>query len=638
MNKRNTASSDSTVNWVNNHHWELLLVFILIISFCLVMVNLTNSGASYDEPSLYEYSDRMVDAYKKMAFGESIESLFDFYIMAYYGAAYLILGRVPLALIGMFAPGLDTYNAWHLVNFATFLLSSWLIFRLTRRIASKPAAFFAAVLYLTQPLLWGHGVMNPKDVPFMAAFIATIVTGLKMVDLFDQSATGLARDTRAGFIHWSKTKKIAMLILVIIAVILLVDRIGANILFKGVVHSGLTKVFNVPAGHWMYPILTMIIPNSTAAPIATYLSKAIRLLNLVELIVIIGISLTCGIFVWRKSSPKAKALILAGIVSGLTVATRVIGPAAAGLVTFYAFMKNSKQRWQLSVGYVAVNMVVTYFAWPFLWGNPIFKFFDSLRVMVAFPWDGTVRFEGSNFLAGDLPFYYLPKLISIQFTVPLLVLALTGTYLLIKKGVKQEPKWDTGIIMLIWFWAPLFIVMALQPNSYDNFRQFLFIIPPLFVMAGVAIDAIGRLVRQPGLRAILVGAGLLPGIIAGVWLHPYEYVYYNALVGWTASVERRYETDYWGTSMCEAGRFVSDQTSQLSVVVLNDEILRRLFERCSTQTLDIRLDPGETLGITPEFAVFLSRFDHDQNYYRDLGSLLAIQRGKTIFAVVKGIP
>ena len=638
MNQRNTASSDSIVNWVKNYRWELLLVVILLISFSLVLANLTDYGASYDESTLYEYSDRMADAYKKMAFGESIESLFDFYIMAYYGAAYLILGRVPLALIETIAPGLDTYDAWHTVNFATFLLGSWLIFLLTRRIASKPAAFFAAVLYLSQPLLWGHGVMNPKDVPFMTAFIATIVTGLKMVDLFDQSDTGLTKEARTGFIRWNKTKKIAMLIIVIIVVILLTDRIGANFLFKGVAHFGLTKVFNVPSDHWMNPILTVIIPNSTAVPIAAYLSKAIRLLNLVELVVIIGIGLTCGIFVWHKSSPKAKALIIAGIVTGLTVATRVLGPAAAGLVTFYAFMKNSKQRWQLSVGYIAVTMVVTYFTWPFLWGHPFYKFFDSLRVMIAFPWDGTVRFEGRNFLAGDLPFYYLPKLISIQFTVPLLVLALTGTFLLIKKGIKQEPKWDTGIILLIWFWAPLFIVMALQPNSYDNFRQFLFILPPLFAMAGVAVDEIARRVKWTAVRAGMVALGLLPGIIAGFWLHPYEYVYYNALVGWTGSVERRYETDYWGTTMCEAGKFVSSRTSKASLVVLNDEILRRLFERCSTQALDIRLDPGETLKITPEFAVFLSRFDHDQTYYQDLKSLLTVQRGKTIFAVIKGKP
>ncbi len=63
-----------------------------------------------------------------------------------------------------------------------------------------------------------------------------------------------------------------------------------------------------------------------------------------------------------------------------------------------------------------ISMVVTYLTWPFLWGNPLYIFFKALKTMLAFPWIGTVRFEGLNYQASELPWYYLPKLIGIQFT------------------------------------------------------------------------------------------------------------------------------------------------------------------------------------------------------------------------------
>ena len=37
-----------------------------------------------------------------------------------------------------------------------------------------------------------------------------------------------------------------------------------------------------------------------------------------------------------------------------------------------------------------------------------------------------------------------------------------------------------------------------------------------------------------------------------VYLHPYEYVYFNQLIGGTRGAEERFETDYWATSYREA--------------------------------------------------------------------------------------
>jgi hypothetical protein len=40
-------------------------------------------------------------------------------------------------------------------------------------------------------------------------------------------------------------------------------------------------------------------------------------------------------------------------------------------------------------------------------------------------------------------------------------------------------------------------------------------------------------------------------------LHPYEYIYYNRLVGGVTQAYRDYETDYWGTAFSEAGKWLA---------------------------------------------------------------------------------
>ncbi|MHB8856500.1 MAG: hypothetical protein ACYC6K_07765 [Bellilinea sp.] len=612
------------MSWFKQNIWGCLLTGAILLAFGIFLITLADYGASYDEPLFYEYADRMVDAYKKMAFGEGTGPLLDFYDLPFYGPAYLIIGRSAIGLIRLVFPGLEIYNAWHTINFATFLLGGILVYWLTRRIASKPASFIAASLYFTQPLLWGHGVMNPKDIPFMTAFLAVVVTGSKMVDRFNHP--GVDQRTQNGLkTGRSRGRKVATLIALVLGGILFTDRAFGNFLFQPVVRN-------------LVSLVVRLYSDALLFPFTDYLSKAIKALNFAEFVILLGFGLAGLVVFLHKSSPKVRWLILAGILSGLTMAIRVLGPAAMALVLVYAFMVKTKNWWRLALGYILITLAVAYSAWPFLWDNPISGLSESFNLMSAFPWNGSIRFEGNNFLPNELPFYYLPKLLTIQLTLPLILCALVGTLVLVDRIRKKEANRASDAVLLVWFWVPLLAVMVLRPNLYDNFRQFLFILPPLFAVAGAAVEEIPRRVNRPAILASLVALGLLPGIAAGIWLHPYEYVYYNALVGWTGSIERRYETDYWGTAMCETGKFVSSQTTKASLVVLNDEILRRLFERCSTHALDIRLDPAETLKSTPDFAVFLSRFDHDQTYYQKLEPLLTVQRGKTIFAVVKGKP
>jgi hypothetical protein len=85
-------------------------------------------------------------------------------------------------------------------------------------------------------------------------------------------------------------------------------------------------------------------------------------------------------------------------------------------------------------------------------------------------------------------------------------------------------------------------------------RHFLFVLPPLAVIAGAALDwAIAALPAgawrrwSAGAAALWLVAHL--GIM--VSLHPDQYVYYNALAGGVPGAAGRFKLDYWAASYRE---------------------------------------------------------------------------------------
>jgi hypothetical protein len=105
--------------------------------------------------------------------------------------------------------------------------------------------------------------------------------------------------------------------------------------------------------------------------------------------------------------------------------------------------------------------------------------------------------------------------------------------------------------------VPLCVALLMRPALYNGVRHFLFLAPPLCVIAAAGwTAAIGhgaapwpppRRVRL-GLAAALAALLAVP-LITLIRLHPFEYVYYNSLAGGVAGADRRYELDYWSTAV-----------------------------------------------------------------------------------------
>jgi hypothetical protein len=159
----------------------LLIAVNVLIGFFIFR----DYGLTWDEPYFYSYADALGYAYSPANWFRA-----DFDLNNSYGAsgedhktrgpAYLFLARN--FVYGLTALGSDSASAWHLINFLFFQLGIYFLYRLATRWVSRSAAFATTLLFATQPLLWGHAFINPKDPPFLTFFLASVCLGFEMVD------------------------------------------------------------------------------------------------------------------------------------------------------------------------------------------------------------------------------------------------------------------------------------------------------------------------------------------------------------------------------------------------------------------------------------------------------------------------
>ena len=161
-------------------------IFLLLITALLVgFFTVKDYGESWDEADIYRYGDYAINAYRFILHPQDLPAFntnLNLYGPAYYLAADLLAHLFKLAV-----PFWSLINAWHFVYFLTFLECALVVYLLSRRWMNNTAAFGVVLLFLTQPLLWGHAFINPKDIPFMAFFTTSIYTGLGMVDQYIDS-------------------------------------------------------------------------------------------------------------------------------------------------------------------------------------------------------------------------------------------------------------------------------------------------------------------------------------------------------------------------------------------------------------------------------------------------------------------
>ncbi|HNC89622.1 MAG TPA: hypothetical protein PL000_11760 [Anaerolineales bacterium] len=573
------------------------ILILLAVSLLIGIFTLNGYGDSWDDLSLRKYAAKSLEAYGTwVARGEVQITTED---LGSYGPSYVM----AVALLSQDNPDLR-----HFIYFVTFLAGAWAFYMLGLRWLSQPAALGATLLYLTQPVLWGHAFFNPKDTPFLSLFLLSIYFGLKLFDESPNPIQGSDRRTALLTALWLGS---------VFSLFLLTDTFHTAIV--NLVHAakaGETNIISLTASD-----------IRTAAP-ELYIQKYFTLFLRLRAVFFL---LSSFFFLFHKSfrslHPSAfTRSVYPSVFLGFTSSLRVLGPFAGLIVAYYALRKHGRKSIPTLIAYAVTAIIVMYLTWPYLWTNPLGNFIASIKTMSLYPWSGQVLFNGQQFASTELPASYLPVLLGLQLTEPLWALTLIGV---VVAGIRLREKRELIELSILWLILPLFGFIVMRTALYDNFRQVFFILPPLFWLAGVAIEQ----VKRPAFQMALIVLAALPGIVDGIRLHPYEYIYYNRFIGGVDGAQGRFELDYWGASYREAAEFVNTTAPANATVWIEGP--SQLFELYAREDLKLYSTHEADRADHYDFAVALTRDHMDQASFPNAEVVYRIMRGRAVLAVVK---
>jgi len=216
-----------------------------------------------------------------------------------------------------------------------------------------------------------------------------------------------------------------------------------------------------------------------------------------------------------------------------------------------------------------------------------------------------------------------------------LILFLVGVIAAAIQVASKQLEWQKVLVAAIWFLGPLLGVIILNPTMYDNFRQFLFIIPAAFLFIGIGFQFIFARLHSPVFRTMLIAILVLPNIFWLVKLHPYQYIYYNNFVGGVNGAFRQYDTDYWATSYREASQYLNKTApTHSTVLVLGPDHIVAHYARPDLNIIKSNENDqnAETL-----YAVVSTRFNKDQSLYPDAPVVFKVTRDGATLVVVKQV-
>jgi hypothetical protein len=300
-----------------------------------------------------------------------------------------------------------------------------------------------------------------------------------------------------------------------------------------------------------------IAENVATAPPSAYVNKAFGILDMAVGAACLGL---CAAAFWlaratwiaparRFSLGILRFAAPAALLLGMTVAMRTAGLFAAVLVAAYAWLLVGRRGAAFLLCYGILAGLVTFVLWPQLWGSPFELLQSSVARSLHFPDEHEVLFRGQVFSSNGLPRDFLAVLLGTQLTLPAATLVLVAVpitgWIAIRRVRSETFLW----ILLAWFLIPCVAVVLFCVPVYNNFRHLLFAVPPVFVMVSLAVERFLQGGRRPAWLLPAASAIVLaPGVVGIVRLHPYEYVYYNELVGGVRGAYGQFELDYWCTS------------------------------------------------------------------------------------------
>ena len=357
--------------------------------------------------------------------------------------------------------------------------------------------------------------------------------------------------------------------------------------------------------------------------------------------------------------PSPRTILIVGLGAGLSIGSRILG----GLALIYAVigfapllleelrthgLRESVRRFAHVVYVLLPGLVFGYLVMGLIWpwsimqpGNPV----HALTYFSHFfekPWKE--MFDGALVSVPDMPWSYLPTLFALQLPEVLLGLcaaAVVGTFLSLPRADVPARRKTVLLMLTLAATLPLVVAMVKRPALYNGIRHFIFVIPPMAVLAGAAFAWGMNWLKhhqrrwQPAALAVFTFGLLLP-LGEMIRLHPYQYTHFNQLAGTVRGATDLYMLDYWGLALKQASDGLREELVERQEFPPRNRKWKVAV--CGPQRpAQVALGPDFTIGWdsnAADFAMTLGEF-----YCKGLTApvLVEIRRDDVVFARVYDI-
>ena len=284
-------------------------------------------------------------------------------------------------------------------------------------------------------------------------------------------------------------------------------------------------------------------------------------------------------------SPSPRTVLIVGLGAGLSIGLRILG----GLALIYAVVgfvpmlieeirtqgaREAVRRF-VHVGYVLLpGLILGYLVMGLIWpwsiiepGNP-FQAATYFSHFFEKPWKE--MFDGALVSVPDMPWSYLPTLFALQLPEVLLGLSVAtaiATLLALPRADVSGRRKTILLMLTLAATLPIAVAIVKRPALYNGIRHFIFVIPPMTVLAGTAFAwgmnwlKQNRRSWQPAALAVF-SFGLLLPLGEMIRLHPYQYTHFNHIAGTVRGADYRYMLDYWGLALKQASDSLREELDE----------------------------------------------------------------------------
>ncbi|KPK87025.1 MAG: hypothetical protein AMS27_03480 [Bacteroides sp. SM23_62_1] len=282
------------------------------------------------------------------------------------------------------------------------------------------------------------------------------------------------------------------------------------------------------------------------------------------------------IFRFLKTLPRFSVRIAIWITLGIawTISIRIGGLMLIPYAFFFAGLYVLMHKWDFKtfsrqgylflrkgIIYLVIISISAYFIsllpWPYGLQHPLKNPFEALRLMSNISVAIRVLFNSDIIWSNQLPWYYISMYI--LYSVPVIILVGFVLNLFFYRVYRDQcrPVFTFFLFFAVVF--PLAYVIYKNSNVYGGWRHLLFVFPPMVIISGITFDSAFKLLRPKYLQyalSIVLLAGLVHPVRHIIVNHPFEYIYFNELIGNVKKAFGRFENDYYLNSLRQGSEWL----------------------------------------------------------------------------------